>query len=67
MNNYGELIAPDTVQFKRLLPGSVDRVWSYLVVGEKRAKWLAGGDTEERLDGHVDLHFHIARGKEGLD
>ena len=58
MNNYGELIAPDTVQFKRLLPGSVDRVWSYLVVGEKRAKWLAGGDTEERLGGHVDLHFH---------
>ena len=57
MIQYGELIAPDTVQFKRLLPGTIDRVWSYLVEGDKRAKWLAGGDTEERVGGHVDLHF----------
>lgn len=58
MSQYGELIAADTVQFKRLLPGNIDRVWSYLVEGEKRAKWLAGGDTEERVGGHVDLHFY---------
>jgi uncharacterized protein YndB with AHSA1/START domain len=58
MSEYGELIAPDTVQFKRLLPGTVDRVWRYLVEGDKRRKWLAGGDTEECVGGHVDLHFH---------
>ncbi len=57
MSQYGELIAPDTVQFTRLLPGTIDRVWSYLVEGDKRAKWLAGGDTEERVGGHVDLQF----------
>ncbi len=60
MSQYGELIAADTVQFTRLLPGNIDRVWSYLVEGEKRAKWLAGGDTEECVGGHVDLHFHNA-------
>lgn len=58
MSQYGELIAPDTVQFKRRLPGTSDRVWSYLVEGDKRARWLAGGDTEERVGGHVDLKFH---------
>jgi uncharacterized protein YndB with AHSA1/START domain len=60
MSQYGELLAPDTVQFIRLLPGNIDRVWSYLVEGDKRRKWLAGGDTEERVGGHVDLHFHNA-------
>lgn len=60
MNDYGELIAPDTVRFERLLPGSIERVWSYLTDGENRRKWLAGGDTEERVGGRVDLHFHNA-------
>ena len=58
MSQNGELIAPDTVQFTRLLPGTIDRVWSYLVEGDKRAKWLAGGNTEERVGGNVDLHFY---------
>ena len=60
MNKYGELIAPDTVRFVRLLPGTLDTVWAFLVDGEKRAKWLAGGNTEERVGGRVDLHFHNA-------
>lgn len=60
MSQFGELIAPDTVRFVRLLPGTIDRVWGYLVEGEKRSKWLAGGDTEESVGGRVDLHFHNA-------
>lgn len=57
MNEYGELLAPDTVRFVRLLPGTLDTVWPYLVDGEKRKKWLADGDTEERVGGRVDLIF----------
>lgn len=60
MNNYGELIAPDTLRFRRLLPGTLDQVWSYLVDGEKRATWLADGDTEARVGGRADLKFHNA-------
>lgn len=30
MNRYGKLIDANTVQFKRLLPGSIEHVWSYL-------------------------------------
>lgn len=67
MSDYGELIAPDTVQFKRLLPGTIDLVWSYLVDGEKRRLWLAGGDTEVRAGGRVDLHFHNATLSPGVD
>lgn len=58
MNEYGEMLDANTVQFERLLPGPIDRVWSFLVEGEKRARWLCGGDVETTVDGHVDMHFH---------
>ena len=60
MNDHGELIGADAVRFKRLLPGPIERVWRYLTEPEKRAKWLAGGDTELRVGGQVELHFHNA-------
>lgn len=60
MSEFGELIDATTVRFERLLPGPIERVWSYLVEGEKCAKWLRGGATELRVGGHVDMHFHNA-------
>ena len=30
MNDYGELLDEQTVRFERLLPGPIERVWSYL-------------------------------------
>jgi len=60
VNEFGELIDATTVRFERLLPGPIERVWSYLVESEKRAKWLCGGDIELRVGGDVDMHFHIA-------
>ena len=43
MNDYGELLDDHTVRFERILPGPVDRVWSYLTESDKRARWLCGG------------------------
>jgi uncharacterized protein YndB with AHSA1/START domain len=60
MNDYGEVIAPDAMRFERLLPGPIERVWSYLVESEKRARWLCGGETVLEVGGNVDLHFHNA-------
>ena len=60
MNEYGEQIAADAVRFRRLLPGSIDLVWSYLVDGEKRGKWLASGDTDAKVGGSIELNFHNA-------
>lgn len=46
MNNdaFASVLADDTIELKRLLPGPIERVWEYIVNGEKRARWLAGGD-----------------------
>ena len=58
MSEFGELLDENTVRFRRLLPGPIERVWAYLTEGDKRAEWLCGGDAETRVGGHVDMHFH---------
>lgn len=58
MDEYGELLDENTVRFERLLPGPIERVWSYLTESDKRAQWLCGGDVEQAVDGNVDMHFH---------
>jgi len=60
MSDFGELTGPNTIRFERLLPGPIERVWSYIVDGDKRAKWLCGGDTELQVGGSVELRFHNA-------
>ncbi len=51
------LMAPGAVRFERLLPGPVERVWSYLVESDKRAKWFCAGDFDLRVGGKVHLEF----------
>lgn len=46
---YGALNEPATLTMQRLLPGPVERVWSYLVQDDLRRQWLAAGAMEERL------------------
>jgi uncharacterized protein YndB with AHSA1/START domain len=58
MSHYGERIDETTVRFERLLPGPIERVWEYLTDSDKRATWLAAGDTEQRVGGRVEMHFH---------
>ncbi len=55
MDNYGNLIAPNTIQFKRLLPGPIERVWAYLTESDKRSKWLASGSMDLRVGGEMEL------------
>lgn len=43
---YGTLTKPDTLKIQRLLPGPIERIWSYLTQSELRRKWLAAGDME---------------------
>ncbi len=60
MTDFGEQLDKTTVRFERLLPGPIERVWSYLIDSDKRALWLCGGDTELEVGGHVELHFNNA-------
>ena len=52
---YGEVIEPNTLRIKRLLPGSIDRVWSYLTESDLRRQWLAAGVMEMRVGAPFEL------------
>jgi uncharacterized protein YndB with AHSA1/START domain len=57
MGEYGMITDAGTVRFERILPGPVERVWSYLTESEKRGTWLASGRMELREGGAVELVF----------
>jgi uncharacterized protein YndB with AHSA1/START domain len=48
MHQYVDRVAADTVRLERLLPGPLERAWSFLTESDKRARWLAGGEWELR-------------------
>lgn len=60
VNDYGTVIEADTVRFRRLLPGPIERVWAYLTDPAKRSTWLAGGPMEQAAGGAVELRFRHA-------
>jgi uncharacterized protein YndB with AHSA1/START domain len=43
---YGVLTEPATLKIRRLLPGPIERAWSYLTDGDLRRKWLAAGQMQ---------------------
>lgn len=52
---YGKLTTPDTLQITRLLPGPIERVWSYLTESDLRRKWLASGEMPKARGGEFTL------------
>ena len=52
---YGELIEPTTLRIQRLLPGPIERIWSYLTDGELRRQWLAAGDMSPQAGSSFEL------------
>ncbi|MBI3884128.1 MAG: SRPBCC family protein [Opitutae bacterium] len=62
----GKFHGPAEVRLVRTLPGPIERVWSYLVDPEKRARWLCGGVLEQRAGGKVVfamVHKNLAPGE----
>lgn len=57
MEDYGKIVAPGTLVFERLLPGSIDKIWNYLTDSEKRGKWLAKGEMQLFEGGNFTLQF----------
>lgn len=57
MNEHGVVLESGAVRFERILPGPVERVWSYLTESEKRGTWLASGEAELRVGGRIALLF----------
>lgn len=54
-DTYGVLTEPTTLKIQRLLPGPLERVWSYLTDGELRRKWLAAGQMEQQAGAAFEL------------
>ena len=58
--DHGTVTEAGAIQFRRVLPGPIGRVWDYLTDPDKRAAWLAGGPMELRVGGLVRLDFRHA-------
>lgn len=43
LDAYGVVTEPATLTIERLLPGPVERIWSYITDSELRRQWLAAG------------------------
>ena len=57
MSKYGAITGKNAVQFKRLLPGPIERVWEHLVDGEKRGRWFCSGETGTKVGGSLEMIF----------
>jgi uncharacterized protein YndB with AHSA1/START domain len=55
LSPHGHLVEPATLRIQRVLPGTVERVWSYLTDGDLRRKWLAAGDMVLRPGAAFEL------------
>ena len=52
---YGVLTETDTLEIRRLLPGPIERVWTYLTESELRRQWLAAGPMELKVGAPIEL------------
>lgn len=57
MTAYADITSATSLRIERLLPGPIERVWDYLVDGDKRGQWLASGPVDARQGGRIDLRF----------
>lgn len=53
----GRVIDAQTLRMERLLDAPIQRVWSFLVDPDKRARWLAGGSCPTRSGDTIELRF----------
>jgi len=60
-DEYGVALEDRTVRLERLLPGPIERVWTYLTDSEKRGKWFASGPMELRAGGKLEFHFNNSK------
>jgi len=55
--DYSEITESGAVRVERLLPGPIERVWSYLTDSNKRGTWLASGEMDLRVGGRYEFVF----------
>jgi hypothetical protein len=58
VSEYGEQVDESTVRFERLLPGPIEKVWSFLADSDKRGEWFTSGALPERPGEPFTMTFH---------
>jgi uncharacterized protein YndB with AHSA1/START domain len=73
MDDSAQKIDDHTIQFVRILPGPIEKVWSFLEDSDKRGQWFARGklaskvgETFEMQFKHSDLSPHQATAPERM-
>ena len=46
-----------TVEFVRILPGPIERIWDFIADGKKRGEWFASGDLPEKVGQPFTMRF----------
>src|SRR3978361_887096 len=57
MSDYATRPDEHTVQFVRILPGPIERIWEYLWDGKKRGEWFAPGAMPTKPGESFEMHF----------
>jgi uncharacterized protein YndB with AHSA1/START domain len=57
MSDFAEKLNDHVIQFVRILPGPIERVWDYLVDGEKRGQWFAAGPMPAKVGETFHMQF----------
>jgi uncharacterized protein YndB with AHSA1/START domain len=55
LNAYGQLIEPTSLKIERLLPGPIERIWSFLTDSELRSRWMAAGEMEMKVGAEFEF------------
>jgi uncharacterized protein YndB with AHSA1/START domain len=57
MDKHGKMLDAQTVEFVRLLPGPIERIWDYIADGRKRGEWFASGDLPAKVGEKFEMRF----------
>ena len=57
MDSYATRPDEQSVQFVRILPGPIERIWEFLWDGQKRGEWFASGDMPTRPGESFEMFF----------
>jgi uncharacterized protein YndB with AHSA1/START domain len=57
MDHHATQIDQHTIQFVRLLPGPIEKVWAYLTDSDKRGQWFAAGPLPAQIGERFELRF----------
>lgn len=57
MDQFANKLDDHTIQFVRILPGPIEKIWSYLADSDKRGEWFAKGELPDKVGEPFELRF----------